>query len=153
MAEKTCLLLLIFFLGAAQKPSAQGKGIPNGFIQVLPQQIKWLPNPAVSGGYFAILLGDPSCSGPLIIRLRFPVDARINPHTHPDARTFTVLEGRVGAGFRRKIRSSVAAEVSRRQYVSFARRRAAFPSLGSAWSGCADRDVRTDENGFRPGRS
>jgi hypothetical protein len=153
MSEKMWLLLLIFFLGAAEKPFAQTKGIPNGFIQVLPREIKWLPNPAVSGGYFAILLGDPSRSGSLVIRLRFPADARINPHTHPDARTYTVLEGEWAFGLRRKIRSGGAAEVSRRQYVSFACRCAAFSSHGSASSGCADRDVRSHENGFRPARS
>lgn len=56
------------------------------------------PDPAVSGGYFAILLGDPSRFGPLVIRRRFHADARINPHTHL-ARTYTVLEGEWALGF------------------------------------------------------
>jgi len=98
MWEKTCLLLLIFFLGAAQKPFAQGKNIHNGFIKVSPQDIKWLQIQQFQEDNFAIFLVDPSRFGPLVIRRRFHADARINPHTHL-ARTYTVLEGEWALGF------------------------------------------------------
>jgi hypothetical protein len=63
MWEKTCLLLLIFFLGAAQKPFAQGKNIPNGFIKVLPQDIKWLQIQQFQEDILRSCLAIPAVSG------------------------------------------------------------------------------------------
>ena len=71
---------------------------PPGFVQVLPSTIRWRPSPAVPGSYVAVLLGNPQ-EGPFVIRLKLPPGARVMPHTHSQARTYTVLAGEWKLGF------------------------------------------------------
>jgi len=70
-----------------------------GFVKVLPSDINWIPEPAAPGVELAILLGDPGKPGPFVVRVRLPADVRIMPHTHPVARTYTVLTGAWKLGF------------------------------------------------------
>lgn len=79
--------------------SPQGQDIPSGFHDVQERDIRWMPNPTVPGGQFAILLGNPNQPGPLVVRVRFPAKTIVAPHTHPDARTYTVLAGTWKLGF------------------------------------------------------
>lgn len=72
---------------------------PVGFREVLGDNIKWVPNPTVPGSQAAILLGDPLSAGPLVVRVRFSKPVEIMPHTHPEARTYTVLRGVWKLGF------------------------------------------------------
>jgi quercetin dioxygenase-like cupin family protein len=72
---------------------------PPGFVQVLPSEIKWLPSPVVPGAQRAVLLGNPEQAGPFVMRVKVPPGARIMPHTHPEARTYTVLAGEWKLGF------------------------------------------------------
>jgi hypothetical protein len=62
-------------------------------VEVRPDQIQWKPHPSVPGGEFAILLGNPREPQPLIVRVKLPPNTRFMPHTHPEARTYTVLAG------------------------------------------------------------
>jgi len=66
---------------------------------VLPGDINWIPEPAAPGVELAILLGDPGKPGPFVVRVRLPADVGIMPHTHPVARTYTVLTGEWKLGF------------------------------------------------------
>jgi quercetin dioxygenase-like cupin family protein len=92
--------LFAFLLGAASAYSALSSSTPPaGFTGVLPQDIKWIPNPAVPGGQVAVLVGDPRAPLPLVIRVKLPPNSKIMPHTHPDARTYTVLAGEWKLGF------------------------------------------------------
>ncbi len=79
--------------------SAMQKELPSGFIEVVVDAIKWVANPTVPGSDYAVLVGDPSKPGPLVVRARLPPNVRIDPHTHPDARTYTVLAGEWKLGF------------------------------------------------------
>lgn len=152
MWEKTCLLLLIFFLGAAQKPFAQGKNIPNGFVKVLPQDIN-----GSRSSSFRRIFRDLAWRSQPFRAVSYPSEISCRCQDQPahssERKDVHRTRGRVGVGRRRKVRSGAAAEVSRRYYLSFACRCAAFSSHRSAWSGCGDRDVRSHENGFRPARS
>lgn len=94
--------LLLIFLGFIPCSIAFGQAVPEGFAQVQPADIKWLPSKIVPGGQVAILLGDPDKSGPLVVRVKVPANSRIMPHTHPDARTYTVLSGEWKLGFGEK---------------------------------------------------
>jgi len=69
---------------------------------LLPSKLKWVGgNPALPQGVqFAFLFGDPKKPGPYIFRVKFPKGTKIAPHSHPDARTVTVIRGTTyrGAG-------------------------------------------------------
>jgi len=59
-----------------------------------PSEIVWKPQPALShGAEFAVLLGDLTKPGKYVFRLRVPAGHRAFPHTHPEARVYTVLDG------------------------------------------------------------
>jgi quercetin dioxygenase-like cupin family protein len=73
-------------------------------VIVTPDALAWKDNPALpKGAQFAILLGDPTKSGEVVVqRLRFPANYQIPPHTHPYAETVTVISGNVGFGMGEK---------------------------------------------------
>ncbi len=70
-----------------------------GFVAVLPSDIRWIPEPQAPGAALAILLGHPDRPGPFVVRVRLPADMKVMPHTHPVARTYSVLAGEWKRGF------------------------------------------------------
>lgn len=71
-------------------------------ILLKPSDIKWMDAPPAlpKGAKIAILEGDPKTPGPLTMRLKFPANYRIPPHTHIGLEHVTVLSGvfHVGKG-------------------------------------------------------
>ncbi|BAU91232.1 cupin [Methylorubrum populi] len=47
------------------------------------------------GTEISILAGDPSKRGPFVLRVKFPADTVIAPHTHSQAETLTILSGSI----------------------------------------------------------
>src|SRR5215471_3516529 len=93
-------LLTLALTGNSVAPSTDiDKGDPPGFVQAVPSAIKWIPSPMVPGTQRAVLLGDPTQAGPFVMRVKVPPGARIMPHMHPEARTYTVLAGEWKLGF------------------------------------------------------
>jgi uncharacterized RmlC-like cupin family protein len=45
------------------------------------------------------LLGDLHTPGPLVVRVKLRANLRIEPHTHQEARTYTILSGEWQLGF------------------------------------------------------
>jgi len=90
---------LLMSLVLAAFAQTLGQDLPTGFHDVHAREIPWTSNPTVPGGQFAILLGNPSQPGPLVVRVRFPPNTIVAPHTHPEARTYTVLAGTWKLGF------------------------------------------------------
>src|SRR5262245_66676342 len=88
------LILLVLVLSNALGQSNAPR------IVISPEDLKWIDRPAVPGQRRANLVGDPTKAGPYIIRLRFPPNTPIAPHSHPDDRYVTVLAGTwyVGSG-------------------------------------------------------
>lgn len=91
------IVLLPLALMAADSMSAGGA--PEGFIEVPADRVPWQSRASLPGTEIAILLGEASKPGPLVVRVRMPPNQRVQPHTHPDARTYTVLEGEWLLGF------------------------------------------------------
>ena len=92
--------ILAFGVFAAVSAFArQTQALPPGFTDGRPDGIQWRPNPAVTGAQLAVLVGDPTKEGPLVIRIMMPPNAIVPPHTHPDSRTYTVLKGEWKLGF------------------------------------------------------
>lgn len=93
--------MLVFIVAgvALVRSTARALDDPPGFVQVLRRDIKWLPHSAIPNGQMAILVGDPGKAEPVVLRVRIPVNIKIMPHTHPEARTYTVLAGEWKLGF------------------------------------------------------
>lgn len=76
-----------------------GGSPPAGFVEVNADRVPWQSRPSMPGAEIAIMLGEPREPGPLVVRVRLPANERVLPHTHPDARTYTVLAGEWKLGF------------------------------------------------------
>ena len=64
------------------------------FRAVLPENIEWKPFAAFPPEVrIAVLAGEPSDSGPYLIRVRVPHGVRLMPHRHPEDRIYTVISG------------------------------------------------------------
>ena len=66
---------------------------PVDFVTVQPASIKWKSYPNEPGVQSAVLFGNPLEVGPLIMRYRLPANFQVQPHTHPNTRTYTILSG------------------------------------------------------------
>ena len=71
----------------------------NAPVPVLPDTLRWVSPPNVSGLQAAWVLGAEQKPGPYLLRVRLATGARIPPHTHPDQRISTVLAGIIYVGF------------------------------------------------------
>lgn len=68
---------------------------------VTPDGVRWISPPHLPGVQGAWFLGREDRTGPYHFRVRLAAGARIPPHTHPDARSSTVLKGTLFVGFGR----------------------------------------------------
>ena len=62
--------------------------------------VKWQPGPPdlPKGTQIAVLNGDPSKTGPFVLRVKFPPNTVVAPHRHATAENLTVLSGNVYHG-------------------------------------------------------
>ena len=85
--------MLYGFASSAVSGQAAGAAI------ALPPGVEWGPNPALpSGARLAVVAGQPGSAGLYAIRVGFPRDLRVMPHSHPDDRLYTVLSGEWSIG-------------------------------------------------------
>ena len=61
-------------------------------------QLKWFDVPLVEGGKAAVLHGDPTKAGTVVLRFKFPPNRQTPPHRHPYAEYTTILSGKVYYG-------------------------------------------------------
>jgi len=66
---------------------------PKDFVRVAPSDLVWTPAPGGHGAKFTVVLGDPAKPGLYVIRAYFPPHVMDSPHTHPNDRYVTVLQG------------------------------------------------------------
>jgi quercetin dioxygenase-like cupin family protein len=71
----------------------------NAAAPILPDSIRWVSPPNLSGLQVAWVLGAEHKPGPYILRVKLASGGRIPPHTHPDERNTTVLAGTIYVGF------------------------------------------------------
>src|SRR5689334_19265559 len=73
--------------------------VPTAHTSRVDQDLQWSPAPGLpAGAEIAVLQGDPGSTLPFTIRLRFPNNYKIPPHTHPTIENVTVLSGTFLAG-------------------------------------------------------
>jgi quercetin dioxygenase-like cupin family protein len=67
--------------------------------------VKWGPAPGVfkAGAQMAVLEGDPSSNKLFTVRLRFPNNYKVAPHTHPTDEYVTVISGTFVVGMGPKV--------------------------------------------------
>ena len=72
--------------------SQDGPGIE---ILVRPGDLQWKDGPPSlpRGAKFAVISGDLAKDGPFVMRLKFPADYKIMPHSHPVDEHLTILDG------------------------------------------------------------
>jgi quercetin dioxygenase-like cupin family protein len=68
---------------------------------VTPAELKWAP--LIPGSQMAVVSGDPSASGPFVIRIKSAAGAEIPAHWHPTTENVTVLVGTFDVGMGDKL--------------------------------------------------
>lgn len=69
------------------------------------------------GTEISILAGDPSKPGPFVLRVKFPADTVIAPHTHSKAETLTILSGSIHHQHGTKVDKTKGAELKAGGFV------------------------------------
>jgi Domain of unknown function (DUF4437) len=102
------LIAFLGFVGAScsdepQKPSLHW-----------PSEINWSDGPKSlpAGAKIAVLEGDPTKSGPFVMRIKLPDGYRIPPHTHPKPERVTVISGSFHLGMGEKFDPKHAQELT-----------------------------------------
>jgi len=89
LAVKLTMISTIVLLSAAPGASESAKA----GMTLTPDQIMWEPNPRVPGLGVARIISKGTEAGPYVYRVKFPKGRVVQAHSHPDDRTYTVLEG------------------------------------------------------------
>src|SRR5450755_2592106 len=72
---------------------AKGESSPTT-VTLTPDQVKWAPVASLQpGAQSAYLLGAPDKAAPYAYRVKFPPNFKVQAHSHPENRTYTVLSG------------------------------------------------------------
>jgi quercetin dioxygenase-like cupin family protein len=82
--------ILLFISGTAQSD-------PLTTARLAPDDFKWEQGP--TGNPRTILAGDDRKSGMYMYRSKFPPNAKVMPHFHPDERVVTVISGTLYMGY------------------------------------------------------
>ena len=111
MVVGSCVALL----GLTNEVSAQDKfrAIPD------PAELKWVDTgPPFPNTQLTVVDGDPSKTGPFVIRFRCPDNYKIAPHAHPATEAVTVLEGTFHAGMGDTFEASALTPVGRGGFMT-----------------------------------
>ena len=85
------VLALSYGIASAQTGTTAAAGAPT---IVTMDDTKWMPGTGMMKGLqVAVLSGDPTKSGPYVVRLRIPANTTLPPHYHGEAENVTVISG------------------------------------------------------------
>jgi quercetin dioxygenase-like cupin family protein len=100
-------------VAAAQTTSAPAPTI------VMPDAVKWMPGTGMmKGAEVAVLQGDPTKSGPYVIRVRIPANTTLAPHYHGEAENVTVISGALLVGLGDKVDTTKMQELGPGAFAS-----------------------------------
>src|SRR2546421_8649234 len=73
--------------------------------RVTPDELSWKENPAFPKGVqVATVVGDPTKAGDVVVlRIKFPANFDMPPHTHPYSEVVTLISGPVGTNHGEKL--------------------------------------------------
>jgi quercetin dioxygenase-like cupin family protein len=86
MFTAICSIALLFAITVPAETPQTG-------VTLRPDQLQWEPNPRVPGLSVARMISKGSDPGPYVYRVRFPKGRVVQAHSHPDDRSYTILEG------------------------------------------------------------
>ena len=92
-----CFVVALFAAGAP--PQSLAQDVPAGAVVFTPDKAKWAPGLRVPELQTAPILGDQTKAERYLVMTRFPPNFKIQPHTHPDERHYTVISGTWYVGF------------------------------------------------------
>jgi mannose-6-phosphate isomerase-like protein (cupin superfamily) len=72
---------------------------PGGVVIVKPSEVRWVDYPNRPGVKMAMIEGDLAKAGPFLMRVKFPANYKLAPHTHPGVEHTTVLSGALRLGY------------------------------------------------------
>jgi hypothetical protein len=100
--------ILLLFVGAASAADVAHSNV------IKPDTLTWKDNPAFPKGVkIAVLVGDPSKTGDTVVmRIKFPANFQMPPHTHPYSEVVTVISGHIGTNSGEKVDRTVLAWIS-----------------------------------------
>ncbi|WP_460449097.1 cupin domain-containing protein [Alsobacter sp. SYSU BS001988] len=93
-----------------------------------PDKMKWSAAPPFlpKGAQLVVLSGDPAKEGIFTVRLKFPANYKVPPHTHPTDELITVIDGDFAAGMGEKLDAKAAAKVAEGGFVQMPAKMAHF---------------------------
>jgi quercetin dioxygenase-like cupin family protein len=100
----TRVIVAAGMLALAGSVFAHDSADTSGAKEFAPEAIVFQDDPAFPKGAQTMLLhGDPQKPGLFILRIKFPPNYVVPPHTHPGFETVTVLSGAMGSGMGEKV--------------------------------------------------
>src|ERR1700692_2564883 len=95
-AALVCMIVSAYFPDHLDGNAMTEKSSPTvNSYSVHEDQLKWFDVPLVAGGKAAVLHGDPTKAGTVVLRFKFPPNRRTPPHRNPYAEYTTILRGKL----------------------------------------------------------
>lgn len=86
-------------LSGAPGGREQAPNRPGGVLLIKPGDVQWTDYPNRPGVKLAMLEGDLTKPGPFLMRVKFPANYKLAPHTHPGIEHTIVLSGALRVGY------------------------------------------------------
>jgi quercetin dioxygenase-like cupin family protein len=81
------------------------------FVGVQAEELQWMDAAGLpAGAKAAVVYGDPSKAEPFVVRIRFPADFKVMPHSHLPDEFVTILSGRLHMGHGDRFDASTMSE-------------------------------------------
>lgn len=84
---------IVVWGGCLVSPGLSAADSNGGVRRLSPEQLQYRSEPRAPGASIAVVAGDPASRGAYTLRVRFEAGVATPPHSHPDERVVTVLEG------------------------------------------------------------
>jgi quercetin dioxygenase-like cupin family protein len=97
--------MLRLALGLAALSFTASVGLAEEMKITAPNSLKWGPAPPTvpKGAQLAVLAGDPTGTGPYVVRVKLPARYQVPAHSHPTTENVTVLSGTFNIGMGDKL--------------------------------------------------
>src|SRR3989304_1447285 len=101
-----CFVLAVVLATAGMAGAPPGADSSAAGTTLTPDQLKWKPSTRVAGLETADMIGD-STKGAYTLRVKFPANFRMQAHSHPEDRSYTIISGVWYVGWGKKLEESV----------------------------------------------
>jgi quercetin dioxygenase-like cupin family protein len=92
------VLILVVVVGSSTI-AQQTPNRPGGVVILKSAEVQWTDYAGRPGVKLAVIEGDMTKAGPFMIRVKFPANYALGPHTHPGVEHTTVLSGTLQIGY------------------------------------------------------